>query len=205
MEPVDNVLKFWFGNIEETIVPNEERSKIWFSDAPDVDSKIKARFAPTLERVRTTPTSDWTSTPRGKLAKIIVLDQFSRHIFRNLPEAYDNDKQALETCLQGIRQEEDHQLSLIERVFFYFPLLHSEQLVYQEQAVIAFTVLSELALDETKIIYESFLKFANHHYTIIQRFGRFPQRNAVLNRTSTPDELEYLAELDNEEQQELDI
>jgi uncharacterized protein (DUF924 family) len=205
MEPVDNILKFWFGRVEETIVPSAHRAKIWFSDSVDVDKQIITEFRGVLDDVIDNESSIWMSTPRGMLAKIIVLDQFSRHIHRNAAEAFENDRRALEACLQGLRQEDDHQLSLIERVFFYFPLLHSEQLVYQEQAVIAFTVLSELAFDETKIIYDSFLKFANHHYTIIQRFNRFPQRNGVLGRTSTPDELEYLAELTNEEQQDLDI
>lgn len=204
MEPVDNILKFWFGRIEETIVPSEQRAKIWFSDSEEVDQLILSEFSHVFEEVKTTPSAIWSSSARGKLAKIIVLDQFSRHINRNKPEAFENDKMALETCLQGIRQEEDHQLSLIERVFFYFPLLHSEQLVYQEQAIVAFSLLSELAFDETKIIYDSFLKFANHHYTIIQRFGRFPQRNQVLGRTSTKDEIEYLEEL-NKEQQDLDL
>lgn len=204
MEPVDTILKFWFGRIEQTIIPSAERAKIWFSDTKEVDEQIRHEFSDVLEQVRTNSSAIWTSTPRGKLAKIIALDQFSRHIHRNKPESFENDKMALETCLQGMRQEDDHQLSLIERVFFYFPLLHSEQLVYQEQAIIAFTVLNELAFDETKIIYDSFLKFANHHYTIIQRFGRFPQRNETLGRTSTKDELDYLKELNNE-QQDLDL
>ena len=201
MEAVDNVLKFWFGHIEDTIVPSERRAKIWFSDSQEIDNDICEQFSDIFSHVSTTPTADWVATPRAKLAKIIVLYQFSRHINRNMPEAFENDRMALETCLQGLRQEEDHHLSLIERVFFYFPLLHSEQLVYQEQGVIAFTVLSELAFDETKIIYDSFLKFANHHYTIIQRFGRFPQRNQVLGRQSSADEQEYLNELNNNEQE----
>lgn len=200
MEAVDNVLKFWFGRIEDTIVPSERRAKVWFSDSQEVDNDIREHFSETLSHVAATPSSDWVATPRAKLAKIIVLDQFSRHIHRNTAEAFENDRAALETCLQGLRQEEDHHLSLIERVFFYFPLLHSEQLVYQEQGVIAFTVLSELAFDETRIIYDSFLKFANHHYTIIQRFGRFPQRNQVLGRQTTADEQQYLNELNNGEQ-----
>ena len=200
MEAVDNVLKFWFGRIEDTIVPSEHRARIWFSDSQEVDNDIRSQFADTLEQVALTPSSNWVATPRAKLAKIIVLDQFTRHIHRNTPEAFENDREALETCLLGLRTEEDHHLSLIERVFFYFPLLHSEQLVYQEQAVIAFTVLAELAFDETRIIYDSFLKFANHHYTIIQRFGRFPQRNKILGRQSTAAEQEYLQQLETDGQ-----
>lgn len=199
MESVNSVLNYWFGRIEETIVPSEARSRIWFSDAIEVDEEIKAKFLTTYEALCDYDYAQWNDSPRSRLAKIIVLDQFSRHIFRNSSQAYEMDKKALETCLQGIRQEDDHNLSLIERVFFYFPMLHSEQLVYQEQALIAYRVLSELAFDETKIIYDSFLKFANHHYTIIQRFGRFPQRNAILSRNSTKEERQYLIELRDEQ------
>ncbi len=88
----------------------------------------------------------------------------------------------------------DHELSLIERVFYYFPLLHSEHLAYQESSIRAYEILAELALPETKVIYESFFKFASHHYSIVRRFGRFPQRNDVLSRESTREEIEYLKE-----------
>ncbi len=198
MESVDSVLTYWFGKIEETIIPSEERSRIWFSDSIEVDEEIKSKFLLTHEALSEYDYAEWQDTPRSRLAKIIVLDQFSRHLFRNTSQAYEMDKKALETCLQGIRQDDDHNLSLIERVFFYFPMMHSEQLVYQEQALIAYRVLSELAFDETKVIYDSFLKFANHHYTIIQRFGRFPQRNAILSRSSTKEERQYLLDLRNE-------
>ena len=194
MEPVDNILNFWFGRIEETVVPSEKRTRIWFSEDTEVGHEIQTKFKTQLDSMANGDYTKWNSTPRGRLAAIIVLDQFSRHIHRNTSDAFTQDNKALEICLQGINQDAEHNLSLIERVFYYFPLLHSEKLVYQEQAVIAYQVLSELAFEETKIIYDSFLKFANHHYTIIQRYGRFPQRNALLGRTSTPEELAYLKE-----------
>ncbi len=91
-------------------------------------------------------------------------------------------------------KHEDHALSLIERVFYYFPLLHSEHLAFQEQSIRAYQLLVEMAFPETQIIYESFCKFANHHYNIIKRFDRFPQRNAILSRESTEEEIKYLKE-----------
>ena len=125
-----------------------------------------------------------------------MLDQFSRHIYRGLPTAFTQDKLACQLCLDGADDEIEHNLSLIERVFFYFPLMHSEMLYHQEQSLLAYQMLVDLAFAETKVIYESFYKFANHHYQIIQRFGRFPQRNALFGRVSTPEEIRYLSELE---------
>ena len=199
MQIYDEIINFWFGHVEETIVPSEHRAKVWFSDDSKVDQEIRDRFKGELDLLKDGDYGKWCSEPRGKLASIIVLDQFSRHIYRSTPLAFAQDDKALELCLQGVRQEQEHHLSLIERVFFYFPLLHSEKLVYQEQGIMAYNLLCELAFDETKIIYDSFLKFANHHYTIIQRFGRFPQRNIVLGRSSTDEELQYLNDLEEEQ------
>jgi uncharacterized protein (DUF924 family) len=89
----------------------------------------------------------------------------------------------------------DHSLSLIERVFYYFPLLHSESIVHQEQSVRAYRTLVNLAFLETRVIFDSFLKFANHHYSIIARFGRFPQRNDALHRESSKAEIAFLKEI----------
>lgn len=198
MEVADTILKFWFGHVEETIIPSEERAKIWFSEDPEIDNKIRTEFLSVHQELSEGGDQAWIQEPRSCLAAIIVLDQFTRHIFRHTADAFSQDNRALEICLAAMRREDDHFLSLIERVFFYFPLLHAEKLAYQEQAINAYEVLVDLAFDETKIIYESFLKFANHHYTIIQRFGRFPQRNALLGRESTEEELRYLADVKDE-------
>lgn len=195
MEEYDKILSFWFGHVEETIVPSEHRARIWFSDDSDVDNEIREQFKPTLDYLSQYDSVEWNKNPRAKLASIIILDQFSRHIYRNTAKAYENDKRALELCLNARTQEADHKLSLIERVFFYFPLIHSEQLAYQEEGLIAYTALSELAFDETKVIFHSFLKFANHHYSIIEKYGRFPQRNTILGRKSTPEEEQYLHDI----------
>lgn len=199
MEVIDNILKYWFGNVEETVVPNASRARLWFSDMPEVDTEISQNYAQAHQNLIEAEHSSWTSSSRGKLCKIIVLDQFSRHIYRHDPDSFAYDKRALETCLQGLKEEADHDLSLIERVFFYYPLLHSEELVYQEQGVIAYSLLADLAFEETRVIYDSFLKFANHHYSIIQRFGRFPQRNTILGRKMTLEEQAYLDNQDEDQ------
>lgn len=194
--PYDEVLKFWFGRVEQTIVPTEHRARIWFGEDPVIDEEIKARFSPDLEAAIIGNLSPWEASPRGQLGLIIMLDQFSRHIYRNSLQAFAQDEQALTVCLKGLREEADHALSLIERVFYYFPLLHSEKIGYQEQSVRAYRTLVDLSFSETRVIFDSFYKFANHHYSIIKRFGRFPQRNALLTRKSTNAELEYLKEIE---------
>lgn len=191
-EPFESIIKFWLGRVETTIIPSEDRARIWFSDSPIVDAEIKKLFAEDLQKAKTGQYVDWEKNPRGQLALILILDQFSRHIYRERKEAFANDDYALSICLNGMAKQDDHQLSLIERVFYYFPLLHSEHLLHQEQSLQAYRMLIDLAFPETKVIYESFYKFSNHHYNIVRRFGHFPQRNAILGRQSTEDEIQYL-------------
>lgn len=194
----EEVNKFWFGQVEQTIVPSEHRAKLWFGEDVRVDEELRLKFNLLLDQSIHGDYDSWLSSPRGQLALLIVLDQFSRHIYRGSPLAFSQDSRALRLCLQGLKEEADHHLSLIERVFYYFPLLHSEKLDNQDHAVHCYYQLGELAFSETRIIYDSFLKFANHHYNIIQRFGRFPQRNRILGRESTPEELQYLREFDHQ-------
>jgi uncharacterized protein (DUF924 family) len=195
MERYNTINEFWFGRVEQTIVPSERRAKVWFGEDAAIDTEIRQSFSDDLDKAVTGEYDNWIAHPRGQLALIILLDQFSRHIYRDTPLAFSQDYKALQICLNGLRNEKDHELSLIERVFFYFPLLHSESIENQKIAVQSYHILSEIAFPETRVIYDSFLKFANHHYNIIQRFGRFPQRNSVLGRDSTQEEGQYLQDL----------
>ena len=139
----------------------------------------------------------WQSSPRSTLALIIIFDQFSRNIYRNKPEAFAQDNAALDLCLDGLDVEKDQHLSLIERVFYYLPLEHSENLTMQINSVRAFESLLDLALPETRPIFQNFYNHAITHYETIERFGRFPYRNLTLNRESTPEEIKYLNEKQN--------
>src|SRR3990167_8373212 len=196
--PYDNILKFWFGRVEETIVPTEHRARIWFGEDETTDQEIKTQFTPLFESALTGECDSWKQNPRGQLALIILFDQFSRHIYRGSAQAFAQDDKALEICINGMRHEAEHALSLIERVFYYFPLLHSEKIVDQERSLRAYRTLIDLAFSETRVIFDSFLKFANHHYSIIQRFGRFPQRNKPLNRETTQAEMGFLKEIEDQ-------
>lgn len=192
------ILKFWFGRVEETVIPSKQRARVWFGDVVEVHEQINALFAADLQHAIDGKYAAWAEAPHSALALIILLDQFSRHVHHATPAAFAQDQLALTTCLHGIERQHDHHLSLIERVFYYYPLLHAENLSAQEQSLQAYQVLAQLALDETKVLYDSFLRFAMHHYDVVRRFGRFPQRNQVLGRESTPEELIYLKELESE-------
>lgn len=197
--PFEEILTFWFGRVEQTVVPSEHRARVWFGEDKKIDAEVKARFSLVLDDAIVGRLQDWENSPRSQLALIIMLDQFSRQIYRDTPKAFEQDKKALSVCLKGLREEADHSLSLIERVFYYFPLLHSEKLGHQEQSVRSYSTLVDLAFSETRVIFESFYKFANHHYSLIKRFGRFPQRNDALSRKSTTPEVEYLKEIEEGE------
>ncbi len=190
------ILEFWFGHVEETIAPSPHRARIWFADDPLIDEEMRERFTDDLEKACRGEYDSWKESARGQLGLILLLDQFTRHIYRDTPEAYKQDAKALTLCLNGAQDEQEHALSLIERVFYYFPLLHSEDIYMQEQSINAYYLLSQYALEETRAIYESFLKFADYHHDIIKRFGRFPRRNEILQRDSTPEELGFIAEND---------
>lgn len=196
MNRAEEILEYWFGHVEDTIQPSEHRTEIWFGGKKEVDDVIRDKFSGDLHKAIANQYEDWEREPRGTLALIILLDQFSRHINRDTPGAFEQDQKALDLCLYGIQHEFDHALSLIERVFFYIPLMHSESLEMQATAIRAYQILVNLAFPETRSIYENFLNYTIKHYEVIKQFGRFPHRNEILGRTSTPEESDYLKNRD---------
>jgi len=190
-ERIDDILSFWFGD-ESNVLPSASRTELWFGSKPETDAEIRKKFAADVQKASQGEYDEWFLEPRGTLALIILLDQFPRHIFRNTAKAYDYDQKALDFCLQGVQKEFDHAISLIERVFFYFPLMHAESLEMQATSVRAYQILVNLAFPETRNVYENFLDYAIKHYEIIRRFGRFPYRNSLLGRVSTAEEIEFL-------------
>lgn len=188
----DPILHYWFGDVEKTGLPSEHRNWIWFSGDPAVDAQVKTQFYDHYLKAVRGDYLAWESAARSSLALIILFDQFSRHIYRDSSQAYDQDHRALDLCLKGIEQQFDHQLSLIERVFFYFPLMHAENTDMQSLSLRAYEMLFALSFQESRAIFEKFLDYAMRHHDIISRFGRFPQRNAILGRASTPGEAQFL-------------
>ena len=168
------VLAFWFGEMSE---------ETWWKPPEHVDGTIRERFWELYERfVRDGVPMAWLSSPQARLAAIVILDQFPRNLFRDDPRAFGTDDHALALAKKAIELGDETNLSLNQRIFLYMPLQHSEDANDQ-----ACSVELAASLGNPKI-----LDYANMHADVIKRFGRFPHRNAVLGRVSTPDEVEFL-------------
>lgn len=191
---VEAILEFWFGSNPDDSVAAKEKSPLWWSKNPAIDNEMRQRFASSVLRAAAGELSEWQSNSRGRLALILLTDQFPRNIYRDSPGAFAQDSKALAWSLDGIELGVDLKLRPIERVFFYLPLEHSESLQHQEQSVKYFGELFSMVSPEQRPVFEEYLNFAARHRDIIARFGRFPHRNKILGRESTPEELAFLNE-----------
>jgi uncharacterized protein (DUF924 family) len=176
METPEAVIEFWFEKHGEAD---------WWGAKPEFDREIADRFGETHARLALGEGFSWRGNALGRLAEIIVLDQFSRQLYRNDPRAFAQDGMALVLAQEAIAARHDLALRPVRRTFLYMPLLHSESLVVHEAAQPLF---ADLGIDD-------FVTSAADHYDCIRRFGRYPKRNLALGRTSTPEELAYLAEI----------
>ncbi|MEN3288868.1 MAG: hypothetical protein V7634_3168 [Bradyrhizobium sp.] len=172
-QPVDpaDVISFW----------QEAGTAMWFAEDPNFDRRFRERFLSAYDAARRGELDDWPATPNGALALLILLDQFPRNAFRGTARIHESDAQARDVAERAIAADFPGQICPKLRAFIYMPLHHSEQLADQERAV---ALMRELG-DEAA-------RAAEHHCEIIRRFGRFPHRNAILGRTTTAEEQEYL-------------
>lgn len=191
-DKVHELLNFWFGNLGSADLPSSDRTNLWFGENDAVKQKIIQAFMNEYEAAVTGGLEEWGKTPRGRLALIILLDQFSRYLHRRSAQAFAHDNDAQRFCVEGLREKMDQSLTLIERVFFYMPLVHAENPVFQEQSIRLYQDLVSLSMSETTQIYQLFLAYAYAHFRVIKEFGRFPQRNKILGRSSTDAELAFL-------------
>lgn len=192
MSEPEDVLDFWFGELDEHGCASPNQRKLWWTKSEDFDQAIRANFVSDYEAVVAGDRERWRSTPHGALAYIIVLDQFSRNMFRNTSKMFAADPLAREACWEGLDAGFDTELGFDERVFFYLPLEHSEEVADQERCNELFTKLCETAPESLERDAEYYLDFAKKHRAIIERFGRYPHRNEILGRVSTKEELEFL-------------
>jgi uncharacterized protein (DUF924 family) len=188
----DRVLAFWFGPPGSASEIAGRQRKLWFGKSPENDRAIIERFAATLAAATAGRLDHWARTPHGRLALVIVLDQFPHHIHRDQPQAFATDPQSLALSLDVLAAGEDGQLAPIERVFLYLPLEHAESLELQERSVSLYEKLAHQAAADERALFDGFLDYARKHRDVVARFGRFPHRNEILERPSTPDELEFL-------------
>ena len=180
----DSILDFWFGPPGSAEYGRSRRQ--WFRKNPAFDREIRSRFGAAVDTALAGGFADWTA-PRALLSRVLLLDQFTRNSFRNSPRAFAGDALALASTAGAIARGDDRLLIPVERWFLYLPYTHAEDLTAQERSVALFTRLR----DETGLADP--LRWAERHAAVIRRFGRFPHRNAVLGRESTPEEAAFLA------------
>lgn len=185
---IDAILDYWLADRSF----DEARLRFWFGGSEAIDAYIRSHFETDLLRAARGELEHWKTTPEGWLALIILLDQFSRNIYRGTAKAFAQDAQALALSLEGISQGIDRHLKPIERVFFYMPMQHAEDREIQKRSVQAFEELLGDVPAEERRLFEGFLDYAIRHREIIERFGRFPDLNMILGRRSTPEEIEFL-------------
>ncbi len=169
----ETVLNFWF---------SERVRPLWFNSNPAFDQEIRDTFMDTYQAAAEGQLADWERTPEGALALVILLDQFPLNMFRGQPEGFATEARSREVAAAAIERGDDTRMNDEQKGFLYTPFMHSEHLADQDRSVALF---QSAGLDNS-------LKWAEHHRTIVRRFGRFPHRNAILARDSTPQELEYL-------------
>lgn len=173
---MEDVLEFWF---------NEEHRPFWFAQDAGFDAEIRRRFEGVLQQALAGELDGWAATVRGRLALVLVLDQFPRNLYRHTARAFSGDERARRLVLDGLGSEGE--LSVDERGFFYLPLEHAEDRELQALSVRMFAELGQA----------NYLEYARKHQAIIDRFGRFPHRNECLGRESTPEEVEFLTQPDS--------
>ncbi len=177
----DEINAFWFG-------PESAARDVWFRKDAAFDAVIRTRFGRCVEAALDGAYASWTSEPLGSLALVLLLDQFTRNIHRHTPRAFAGDARAQGIAEAAVAAGQDIVLQPYERSFLYLPFEHAENLAAQDRSIALFTRLAH----ETGLRGE--LDWAEKHAAVIRRFGRYPHRNAILGRASSPDEIAFLAE-----------
>lgn len=190
---IEAILSFWFKEQELSAPQIDRRMEIWFGEDPVLDLEIEKEFANEVEAASDGKLNHWAVDPHGRLALIILIDQFRRNIYRNSAEAFSKDRLALRLCVEGAMEKKDKDLTPIQRVFFYMPLQHSESPKVQAKSLELYDRLAETVSLTDRETFLTVAQFAELHKDIVDQFGRFPHRNKLLNRENTAEEAEYLA------------
>ena len=194
MTTPQDILDFWFGPLDEYGNAIEDHSSLWWLKDPEADALIKQRFEPVVTAAARGALNKWVDTPAGRTALIVTLDQFPRNIYRETPQAFAYDAKARSLTLDGIDRGDDEQAPFIHRVFFYLPLEHAEDRALQALSVACYARLLEAAPPPLEEQAANYLDYARRHQAIVDRFGHFPHRNAILNRESTAEETVFLTQ-----------
>ena len=189
----ERLLEFWFGPLDVKGLPELVRRRRWFQPPAGFDAELRQRFGALVEAALAGSLDAWTLDPRGRLALVLLLDQLTRNLFRDTPEAFAGDALALEHALEAIDSGEASGHAPVERTFLYMPLMHAEDLALQDRCIELFETLVASAEGSARELFQGNLEFAKRHREPIARFGRFPSRNVALGRKSLPEEQAWLA------------
>jgi uncharacterized protein (DUF924 family) len=195
IETAASIHDFWFG--KDFAAANdsqvaERQAKLWWGKDAQIDAAMGQRFAPLLEQAAMGTLDTWAASAGGLLSLVLLTDQFSRNIHRGKPQAFAADPLARRLAHQGLLSGATASLRPIEQVFMLLPFEHSEDLVEQQLSVREFEALAKSAPEPERKRMDGYLDYARRHLEIIARFGRFPHRNAILGRASTPEEIKFL-------------
>ncbi|MGU5715654.1 DUF924 family protein [Aeromonas taiwanensis] len=193
MQPWQPLLDLWFGDDADDVTRATRQAPLWWGKSSDTDALLTSRFGELAKAAAAGELAHWADNPAGRLALILLLDQLPRNLHRGTPAAFAQDARAREICLKGLSLGVDKGLSPLARVFFYLPLEHAESREQQARSVALFEALAdEEAAGPAQSTFAGFADFARRHQVIIERFGRFPHRNAILGRASTEEEAAFL-------------
>jgi uncharacterized protein (DUF924 family) len=188
------ILDYWFGDLSLTPEYFKTRNRMWFMGGEKVDSHIRQHYGADVVRAVEGGYADWLDSPRGCLALILLLDQFSLNLYREQPRSYQQSELAIPITRRIITRGWEKELTEVERVFVYLPLEHSELLPDQEESVHHFEKLAAGAASPAlREAMEDYLEYARRHERVVRKYGRFPDRNEVFGRPNTPEEEAFLA------------
>jgi uncharacterized protein (DUF924 family) len=188
MTQFKTILDFWFHEAKSP----QERMALWFGGEEKTDEKIRKKFEADVVAAAAGKYQNWETQADSCLALIILLDQFSLNIYRGKPKSFEVNALALPVALHALEQGYDQKASVSEKLFYYLPLEHSEDLKLQNRAMELFKKMVKESPPNEKEAAKTFLHFAKLHQEVIARFGRFPDRNEILGRPHTPEEAEYM-------------
>jgi uncharacterized protein (DUF924 family) len=190
---IEDILQFWFGAFPTPYTADATKSDMWFKNGAAYDSEIFVNFGVDYDKAINGELDHWIDSYRGRLALIILLDQFSRHIHRGAAESFAQDAKAQVLCIDGIAAGDDCRMHAIERSFYYLPLEHAEDIEKQNLSLKAYTQLVQDVPEQYRKAFEVTLSFAKSHHYVIEKFGRFAELNEILGRESTAEELAFIA------------
>lgn len=192
---IERVLEYWFGDIQAPDDVDEGCKKKWWMGGEAVDREIKEQFSGLVERACAGELDGWASTPRGALALVVILDQFTRNIGRGSAQAFRGDAKALEVCMALVEAGTDRSLRLVERQFLYMPAMHAEDRDVAKRSLELFdNLMVDIQASPKGDKLGDMRKHAKMHADIVLQFGRYPHRNEVMGRETTPEEAAFLAD-----------